>query len=123
MTLTLTLVVALIALILAAIALVVAGWQYRSGRRLAQQLELLQQQLAQKPETESAKAAFSVHLSNAEKVQDKTEDKPVAQAERYRYAAALADQGHSAADIAKALNMAPTEVEQIMRLARIKRTA
>ena len=120
---TTALIIALIALVVASIALIIAVRQLRMGRRLAQQIELLQQQRPKTSETTAVTTGFSAHLSSAEKVQDKTEGRPVAQADKYRYAAALADQGYSAEGIAKALNMAPTEVEQIMRLARIKRTA
>lgn len=117
------LVVALTALFMAAGALIVAGWQYRSGRRLARQLEQLKQQLADKGEATRPPASFSAHLSSAEQVQDKRDDKPIDRAEKYRYAVALAQQGYSAEGIAKALNMALTEVEQVMGLARIKRTS
>ncbi|MFO7765985.1 MAG: hypothetical protein R6V33_06105 [Pelovirga sp.] len=113
--------IAVTALGVAAIALVVSLCQYRSGRKLAQQLELVRQQLTESEPGEPQAASFSEHLTCAEKVQDKVASRPVAQAEKYRYAVALADQGYTVEGIAGALKMAPTEVEQVMQLARIKR--
>ena len=116
-------IIALSALVLAVIALVVSAWQYRSGRKLAQQLEMVTQKLMEKEHVVPVTTSFSAHLSSAEKVQDQVEDRPAAQAEKYRYAVALADQGYTVEGIANALKMAPTEVEQVMQLARIKRPA
>ncbi len=116
-------IIAISALGIAVIALVVSAWQYRSGRKLVQQLELVKQKLTEKEQAAPVTASFSAHLSSAEKVQDKVKDRPVAQAEKYRYAVALADQGYTVEGIAKALKMAPAEVEQVMQLARIKRPA
>lgn len=41
--------------------------------------------------------------------------------EKYRYVASLADQGMSAAEIARVLHLAPGEVEQLLTLARLGR--
>ena len=41
-------------------------------------------------------------------------------AEKYRYVASLTAQGVSAAGIASALQLAPAEVEQLMKLSRLK---
>ena len=116
-------IIAISALGIAVIALVVSARQYRSGRKLAQQLELVKQKLMEKEQPAPVPTSFSAHLSSAEKVQDKVEDRPVVQAEKYRYAVALADQGYTVEGIANALKMAPAEVEQVMQLARIKRPA
>lgn len=81
----------------------------------------------------SATSGFSAHLSDAEKhqhlsqqelkakLQENNAAKPQGQADKYRYAVALAAQGQNVDSIAQALNMAPAEVEQVMQLSRVKR--
>ncbi|MFO7578000.1 MAG: hypothetical protein R6W66_09770 [Pelovirga sp.] len=112
------------ALVVALAALLTALLQTLRGRRLERRLEALQEQL-DKRQSDIAAAPpprnFSAHLSSAEKSQFPAAGKPLAQAEKYRYAAALAAQGQGVEGIAAALQMAPAEVEQVMRLARLQR--
>ncbi len=83
----------------------------------------------------SAISGFSAHLNDAEKHQHQSQQqlkeklqqsnaaKTQGQADKYRYAVALATQGQNVDSIAQALNMAPAEVEQVMQLSRVKRPA
>lgn len=114
------------ALVMALAALLTALLQTTRGRRLERQLRALQEQLDSRHSATAAaqpRQNFSAHLSSAEKSQFPAAGKPVAQAEKYRYAAALAAQGHGVEGIATALQMAPAEVEQVMRLAHLHRPA
>jgi hypothetical protein len=89
-------------------------------RRLGRDIKLLEQELSRvssKPET---KASFSESLTQVERKIVQPIEKPVSSAEKYRYVASLTGQGVSAAGIASALQMAPTEVEQLMQLSRLK---
>ncbi len=61
------------------------------------------------------------HQQLKEKLQENNAAKPQGQADKYRYAVALAAQGQNVDSIAQALNMAPAEVEQVMQLSRVKR--
>jgi Flp pilus assembly protein TadB len=111
-------------LVVALAALLTALLQTTRGRRLERRVQALQEQLDNRQSVTAAAPPprnFSAHLSSAEQSQFPAAGKPVAQAEKYRYAAALAAQGHGVAGIATALQMAPAEVAQVMRLAHLQR--
>jgi len=130
---TATVLISTTALVVAGIALIGILFQRRTLRTLAQQVQNLEGQLQEDKLTAPVTSRFSAHLSDAEKEQQKNEQelkeklhanspvKPQGQADRYRYAVALAAQGQGVDTIAQALNMAPTEVEQVIQLARVKR--
>jgi len=134
-------VISIAALAGAGIALLVILLQGRTLRILVQQVKNLEVTLQQMDKGQGDEPAasvahrFSAHLNDAEKnqqknlqelkekLQEKNAVKPQGQADKYRYAVALAAQGQNVDSIAQALNMAPAEVEQVMQLARVKRPA
>ncbi len=121
-----------LALFVATVALVVVLRQRKVIHGLIHQIETLKTTLReQRHEVKSEMPLanrFSAHLRDAEESQLNNQMdarrnrsvKPQAQADRYRYAVALAAQGQNVDSIAQALNMAPAEVEQVMQLARVK---
>ncbi|MBD1400448.1 hypothetical protein [Pelovirga terrestris] len=127
------------ALVGAVIALLMTLWQRRTLRVLRQQLQDMEATVSEIAEVlkdrplASATSGFSAHLSDAEKnqhqnrqelkekLQENNAAKSQGQADKYRYAVALAAQGQNVDSIAQALNMAPAEVEQVMQLSRVKR--
>jgi len=132
-------VMSLVALVAAVIALLMALWQRKALSALRQQLKTLATTLKHIDDLQkdqplaSVTNRFSAHLNDAEKNQQESHQelkaklqennavKPQGQADKYRYAVALAAQGQSVDSIAEVLNMAPAEVEQVMQLARVKR--
>ncbi len=106
----------------AVLALLLAFWQMGVSRRFGRELGLLRQQL-EKVETAPAeppvKPNFSNHLDQVERKQKEVEA-PRTTSEKYRYVASLAGQGFDAKGIATALQMAPAEVEQLLKLAQLK---
>lgn len=125
----------------AGIALLLILLQRKTLRKLVQQVKHLEEKLLhtekleEDPPAASVVNRFSAHLNAAEKTQQQSQQelkeklqennalKPQGQADKYRYAVALAAQGQNVDSIAQALNMAPAEVEQVMQLARVKRPA
>ncbi len=67
--------------------------------------------------------SFSAQLDSVERRQAPSLAVPRNPAEKYGYVASLADQGMNAVQIADALQMAPAEVEQLLRLANLKQGA
>ncbi|MDX2494458.1 MAG: hypothetical protein QNK27_05815 [Desulfuromusa sp.] len=102
---------------IALLALLLGFWQLRVSGKLGRKLNELRQEL-QEIETKQ-KPSFSTSLDQAEREQ-KTVEVPRSSAEKYRYVAALANQGVDAKEIAAALQMAPLEVEQLLQLAQLK---
>lgn len=121
------------ALIGAGIAMIATLFQRQNLRTLAQQVKDLETKLSEHKSVAPVMSSFSAHLHDAETTQQKSHQelkeklqesnrvKPQVQADKYRYAVALAAQGQSVDSIAQALNMAPAEVEQVVQLARVKR--
>jgi len=100
----------------ASLALLLGFWQLWVSKKLGVELRELRQQL----ETESEpNPSFSNHLDRVEREQ-KAVEVPRSSSEKYRYIASLADQGVDAKGIATALQMAPVEVEQLLKLAQLK---
>lgn len=120
-------VIAVTALFVALGALALWWRQLGVNRQLLADLEELRRQ----PESARAEAppaaeSFASRLTRAEEEQEQKETsepqvKALPQAERYRYAAALAQQGYTKEGISEALQLAPAEVEQIMHLSRLSR--
>ena len=81
--------------------------------------------LRQKSDTEGRpskeKVNFSESLNQVERKAIAAVESVGSQADKYRYVASLANQGVDAAGIASVLQMSPAEVEQLMRLARLKK--
>lgn len=109
----------------------VAGLALMLSLRLLRVVTRLQQQVRnlQKKEEQGIPgretASFSVSLGQAER---RAEEAKVSlggstQADKYRYIASLADQGLDASGIAEALQMSAAEVEQLLRLARLRSQA
>lgn len=127
--------ISIAALIVAALALLALLAQRKTLRTLAQQVNDLTTTWQERPPAVPETGRFSAHLADVEKNQQQRQDKlkekfeessavkPQLQTDKYRYAVALAAQGQNADSIAQALNMAATEVEQVLRLAQVKRQA
>ena len=131
--------ISLAALVGAMIAVVMTLSQRRTLSAVRQQMQVMEttvQEIAELLEERplaSATSGFSAHLNDAEKhqhqshqqlkekLQENNAAKPQGQADKSRYAVALATQGQDIDSIAQALNMAPAEVEQVMQLSRVKR--
>ena len=112
------LVVATIALL----ALLLSLWQLLLIKGLGRDLYKVRLELAEKKIANSVDppTSFATNLDHAEREQQKEIPTPRSSAEKYRYVAALADQGVDAAGIATALHLAPAEVTQLLQLARLK---
>ena len=107
------------ALVLATVTLVLVLGLRRSCIRLQEQMTDLAGKVDALGSGNSGAATqqrFSAQLKVAEQTQDTVQSKPMAQADKYRYAVALAAQGYTPQGIADALQMSRTEVEQIMQL-------
>lgn len=115
-------VVAVTALFIATMTLGLWWRQLRINRRLMEQIEDIRRYLkTNKADVATAGRSFSSRLTSAEQEQDtEINVKSIPHEEKYRYAAALAQQGYTAAGIAESLQMALAEVEQIMQLTKIK---
>ncbi|MCW8859514.1 MAG: hypothetical protein OQK97_07415 [Deltaproteobacteria bacterium] len=104
---------------IALLALLIGFWQGQISRKLGHELDELRQQLSKKEVMQEHKPSFSNSLDRVEREQIKVEV-PRSSAEKYRYVAALANQGVDAKEIAAAMQMAPLEVEQLLQLAHLK---
>jgi len=89
--------------------------------KLKKDFRRLQKRLSEQPHAENPATDFSSSLSRVEQKFIGPKETSVSHAERYRYVASLAKQGVDAAGIAAALQMAPLEVEQLMRLANLNK--
>ncbi|MEA3362570.1 MAG: hypothetical protein U9Q61_04805 [Thermodesulfobacteriota bacterium] len=104
---------------IALLALLIGLWQGQISRKLGRELGELRRQLVETEVMQEHKPSFSTSLDRVEREQ-KTVEVPRSSAEKYRYVAALANQGVDAKEIAAALQMAPLEVEQLLQLAQLK---
>jgi len=104
---------------IALLALLIGFWQGQISRKLGRELDELRQKLSETEVMQEQKPSFSASLDRVEREQ-KTVEPPRSSAEKYRYVAALANQGVDAKEIAAALQMAPLEVEQLLQLAQLK---
>jgi len=106
----------------AVLALLLVFWQMGMSRRLGRELGLLRQQIETIeviPAAPPVKPNFSNHLDRVERKQ-RGGEAPRTTSEKYQYVASLAGQGFDAERIATALQMAPAEVEQLLKLAQVK---
>jgi hypothetical protein len=95
----------------------------RVARRLGREISQLRELITVPPEPEvSVPISFSTSLDSAERDQLQTAQPamPRNSAEKYRYVGSLAEQGLDAKGIAAALQMPTAEVEQLLRLAKLK---
>jgi uncharacterized membrane protein len=90
-------------------------------RSLKGELKDLRQKINTENKPSEEKVIFSESLNQVERKAVPVAESVGNHADKYRYVASLADQGVDAAGIASALQMAPAEVEQLMRLARVKK--
>ncbi len=105
---------------MALLALLLAVWQLLVSRKLRSQLEQLEKKIQLQQQAHSDKANFSTSLNRAERQRPGLPGGVRQTPEKYHYVAALAEQGLDTQGIAKALNLASAEVEQLLQLARIK---
>ncbi len=111
---------------LALLALLMSCWQLQVSRRLRREIDELRRRLAETPEPQqTVPISFSTSLDSAERdqLQAAQPAMPRNSAEKYRYVGALADQGLDARGIADALQMPTAEVEQLLQLAKLKKTS
>lgn len=104
---------------IALLALLLGLWQLGVSKRLGRELRELRQKLLEVDIKLEQKPSFSNRLDRVEREQ-KAVEVPRSSAEKYRYVASLADQGVDVKGIAVALQMAPVEVEQLLKLAQLK---
>lgn len=108
---------------LALLALLLSLWQAQVSRRLQREVSDLRSRIDAKPEAAATlPISFSTSLDSAERdqLQSVQPVMPRNSAEKYRYVSSLAAQGLDARGIAEALQMPTTEVEQLLRLAKLK---
>ena len=105
---------------IALLALLIGFWQLRVSGKMARELVQLRRELMEREPKQETKPSFSNSLDQVER-QQKVVAVPHSRSEKYRYIASLADQGIDAQGIAVALQMAPGEVEQLLKLAQLKR--
>ncbi len=107
---------------IAVLALLLSLWQLRLIKVLGCDLRAVQRELAEKNVVKNVEStpSFATNLDQVEREQQKTIPTPRSSSEKYRYVAALAGQGVDASGIATALHLAPAEVEQLLKLARLK---
>ncbi len=111
---------------LALLAFLMGFGQLLTSRKLKRELNDLRAQLdSQRPQEVTEQVNFSASLAAVEKqhLQSPAQAVPRNSAEKYRYVGSLADQGLDAEGIAKALQMPATEVEQLLRLAKLKQAS
>ncbi|WP_321367241.1 hypothetical protein [uncultured Desulfuromusa sp.] len=106
----------------ALLALLIGFWQLRVSGKLSQELGKLRQELLKTQAEAEPKPSFSNSLDRVEQEQ-KGDPSHHSRAEKYRYVASLAAQGFDAQGIAVALQMAPVEVEQLLKLSQLKHQA
>ena len=104
----------------AVLALLLSLWLLKTVRQLKRELRQLQNSAAAVQREPEPKISFSTSLNRAERATIPASPRAIPQADRYHYVEALAGQGLDAEKIAAALQMAPAEVEQLLRLARLK---
>ena len=106
---------------MAGLALLLNLWQIQVSRKLRREIEELRRQLGEGPVAPAAaKATFSASLDQVERQQPATPADRRSSTDKYRYVASLAAEGMDARGIAKALQLAPAEVEQLVQLAKLK---
>ena len=108
---------------LALLALLLGLWLLKQVASLRRELTALRAEAVNKPAAEPTAAVnFSTSLDSVEREQLQAAAvlTPRNSAEKYRYVASLADQGLDAQGIAAALQMPAAEVEQLLRLAKLK---
>jgi len=105
---------------IALLALLIGCWQLRVSGKMSQELAKLRQELTERETKQELKPSFSKSLDQVEREQ-KIVAAPRSSSEKYRYVASMAAQGVDAQGIAVALQMAPVEVEQLLKLAQLKR--
>jgi hypothetical protein len=115
---------------LALLALMLSLWLLLVSIRQRKELQGLRQQLsdlvpqansAVKPEAKPREeSSFSAQLDAQERSQPASQPTLRNPAEKYSYVASMAKQGMDAGQIAAALQMAPAEVSQLLRLASLK---
>jgi len=104
---------------IALLALLIGFWQLRMSGKMRRELVQLHQELMEREPKQETKPSFSNSLDQVEREQ-KIIAAPRNSSEKYRYVASMADQGIDAQGIAVALQMAPGEVEQLLKLAQLK---
>ena len=107
---------------IAGLSLLLSLWQMGVSKRLSRELTSLRQQLLKQMEESTDKPNFSNHLERIEREQQVVDVSRIP-TDKYQYVASLAEQGFDANGIAAALQMAPAEVEQLLKLAQLKRQA
>jgi len=105
---------------IALLALLIGFWQLRVSGKMGRELVKLRRELLERETQQELKPSFSNSLDQVEREQ-KAAGIPRSSSEKYRYVASLAGQGVNAQEIAVALQMAPAEVEQLLKLAQLKR--
>ncbi len=113
----------LIVACLALLALLLGLWALKLVASLRRELNALRAEAVNKPAAEQSETVnFSTSLDKVEReqLQAAAAVAPRNSAEKYRYVASLADQGLDAQGIAAALQMPAAEVEQLLRLAKLK---
>ena len=116
----------LIVACLALLALLVSLWQLQISRGLRRRIDALQLKLVEKqPITPNSPVNFSTSLDAVERqnLQSSQPTPPAKSVDKYSYVGSLAEQGLDAGGIAEALQMPIAEVEQLLRLAKLKRSA
>lgn len=111
---------------LALLALLLSCWQLQGSRRLRREIDELRSRLDVAPQPQqTVPISFSTSLDNAERdqLQASQPAMPRNSAEKYRYVGSLAEQGLDARGIAEALQMPTAEVEQLLQLAKLKKTS
>lgn len=107
----------------ALLALLLSLWQLRVSRKLRQRIDELQfQPVDQAPAEEKPAVNFSTSLDAVERQQLQSAQPvvPSKTTDKYSYVGSLAEQGLDAKGIAAALQMPLAEVEQLLRLAKLK---
>jgi len=116
----------LIVACLALLALLVSLWQLQVSRGLRRRIDDLQLKLVERqPATPNPPVNFSTSLDAVERqnLQSSQPTPPTKSVDKYSYVGSLAEQGLDAGGIAEALQMPIAEVEQLLRLAKLKRSA
>lgn len=111
---------------LSLLALLLVFWQLQAMRKLRREIKVLRSQFADQAKPEpTTPVNFSTSLDEVERqqLQSAQSTPPRNSADKYRYVGSLADQGLDAKGIAEALQMSTAEVEQLLRLAKLKQTA
>lgn len=110
----------------ALLALLLSLWQLRVSGKLRRQLKELQlKSVKQTPAEEKPAVNFSTSLDAVERRQLQSTQPviPSKPTDKYSYVGSLAEQGLDAKGISAALQMPLAEVEQLLRLAKVKQSA